>query len=285
MAWRTIGSRDFGVMVYLSRPLVAKIRGFGRSPSNPPPPTPIGVVPATTSSDPRDLRQRVNELEWYHSIELTDGVVTPGLYDLRAALPQYPLPPRLDGMRVLDVATNDGFWAFEFERRGAAEVVAIDIDDPAKVDLPPRLRRAGVKLSSQTMESFWLAHAALRSKVRREIVSVYDLSPERLGMFDFVFVSDLLLHLANPMKALDNICRVTRGSVVIVDTFHPHLPGRLMSYEGGETDVVWWVFSLGALEQMIRDAGFSRVELRNRFQLGPRTGSARWWRAAFEAWP
>lgn len=30
-----------------------------------------------------------------------------------------PLPDSLDGMRCLDVGTQNGFWAFELERRAA----------------------------------------------------------------------------------------------------------------------------------------------------------------------
>jgi len=36
------------------------------------------------------------------------------------------LPGRLDGKRVLDIGTYDGFFAFECERRGA-QVVAMDV--------------------------------------------------------------------------------------------------------------------------------------------------------------
>ena len=39
-----------------------------------------------------------------------------------------------------DVAAFDGFWSFEFERRGAAEVVALGIATPREVDLPFRER-------------------------------------------------------------------------------------------------------------------------------------------------
>ena len=45
-------------------------------------------------------------------------------------------PQSLRGKRCLDVGTYDGFWAFEMERRGAAEVVAVDVLDHARWDWP-----------------------------------------------------------------------------------------------------------------------------------------------------
>ena len=73
---------------------------------------------------------------WYHTLDLGDGVVTEGFFDHRPVLERYPIPADLTGMRCLDVGTMDGFWAFEMERRGAAEVIAIDLDDPEALDWP-----------------------------------------------------------------------------------------------------------------------------------------------------
>ncbi len=76
------------------------------------------------------------EREWYHTIELAPGVETPGWFDTRGVVPELPFPASLAGKRCLDVATFDGFWAFEMERRGAAETVGIDILDPMAWDWP-----------------------------------------------------------------------------------------------------------------------------------------------------
>lgn len=48
----------------------------------------------------------------YHSIDLGQGIVTQGMFDHRPILHKYCLPERLQGMRVLDVAIWDGFWAY-----------------------------------------------------------------------------------------------------------------------------------------------------------------------------
>src|SRR6202022_1376214 len=95
-------------------------------------------------------------------------------------------PGRPAGKRALDVGTWDGFWAFEMERRGAAEVVAIDIEDPLRWDWPPQavIAREGIAEGLRTLgefkshaASFSLAHEALGSKVRRSDLSVYELDP------------------------------------------------------------------------------------------------------------
>ena len=68
--------------------------------------------------------------EWWHVIDLPDGTSTPGGWDLRRAASQEIPWPELAGKRCLDVGTADDFWAFELERRGAADVLATDIPSP-----------------------------------------------------------------------------------------------------------------------------------------------------------
>jgi len=237
--------------------------------------------PAAPSTDGSaagaELLAKVQQIRWYHTMDLGHGVVTPGFFDHRPVLRRYHLPDSLSGCRVLDVATYNGFWAFEFERRGAAEVVATDIATMADIDLAPARRAAmsAAELAQETGTGFALARTALGSKVRREIVDVYDLSPERMGgTFDLVMCSDLLLHLTNPIRALQRIRSVTRGSAYIADMYDQYLdhygPTGLLHYRGGTNDYVWWTFSLSGLEQMIRDAGFRTVTMLDRFDLLPR---------------
>src|SRR3712207_9505973 len=84
-------------------------------------------------------------------------------------------------MRCLDIGTWDGFWAFEMEKRGAAEVVALDLDDEADLDWPPRRRPAA--FSSGRGDGFRELRSRLASSVERVELSVYDATPERLGVF------------------------------------------------------------------------------------------------------
>ena len=162
-----------------------------------------------------DLRRRAGALPWYHTLELPGGMVTRGYYDLRGLPGLLPIPAPLEGKRCLDTAMANGFWAFELERRGAEEVVGIDVD-PARLDWPGRPPES-IDAQYGTRESFELARDALGSRVRRVDLSVYDLTPERLGEFDLVFVGSVLLHLRDPVGALMAARGVLRGELISLD--------------------------------------------------------------------
>src|SRR5215471_16680277 len=97
-----------------------------------------------------DLKAEVARYPWYHTLDLGDGVVTSGMFDHRGHEDRHGLPGDLTGLRCLDVGTMDGFWAFTMERRGAAEVVAVDLDDPEELDWPNSLRHRIVKTIDET---------------------------------------------------------------------------------------------------------------------------------------
>jgi tRNA (mo5U34)-methyltransferase len=148
-----------------------------------------------------DLRERAEQISWYHTLELAPGVVTKGIFDLRPWVDRYGIPERLDGMRVLEVGSWDGFWAFEMERRGAAEVMALDLDDERELDWPPR-RRPEQFQERLRGQGFRLAKEALRSQVERVTCSIYDADPADLGTFDLVFCGMVLIHLRDQLLAL-----------------------------------------------------------------------------------
>jgi len=210
-----------------------------------------------------DLAEQVGSHIWYHCIELPSGVVTPGLFDTRGAAKKVPLPASLDGKRCLDVGTADGFWAFEMERRGAREVVAIDLIDPMKRDAAGG-RSAPVRAGDEAgrLTNFELARDALGSKVEWRNLSVYDLASADVGEFDFVFMGSLLLHLRDPVGALAAIRSVTRGEFLSYDTvspwltvLHPRMPvARLKG-----TEIDWWTPNVAGLRRMIEAGGFEIV--------------------------
>jgi 2-polyprenyl-3-methyl-5-hydroxy-6-metoxy-1,4-benzoquinol methylase len=223
------------------------------------------------------LQAEVARYPWYHTLELGDGVVTPGMFDHRPVLHHYPIPEDLSGMRCLDVATMDGYWAFEMERRGAASVTALDLEDPNELDWPAVLRADHDKTMDETKAArFALAKRALNSNVERVLLSAYDLSPE-LGTFDFVFCGDLLLHLKDPITPVENIRSVCTGSAVIVNVikkFRFHEKRAIAELDGMDF-FEWWVTNLEGLVRIVKAAGFARVEASETFEL-PIEGGGDW---------
>jgi hypothetical protein len=61
-----------------------------------------------------DLQKQASKYYWYHSVDLGNGVIIDGDYDIREVLLHYGFPERMDGMDVLDVGRGNGFFAFEF---------------------------------------------------------------------------------------------------------------------------------------------------------------------------
>ena len=144
------------------------------------------------------MDERVAQHDWWHVIELPGGEVTPGSWELRRTAAALPWPD-LSGKRCLDVGTADGFWAFELERRGAAEVVAIDI--PSAFQQRARAR-------------FELARELLGSQVAYEARSVYDVD----GEFDVVVMGFMLQMVHDPIGALQAVHRACRGHLLLLDT-------------------------------------------------------------------
>jgi len=194
-------------------------------------------------------RDEMLEGSWWHSIDLGDGRVTPGIHPHGALRENYlrlDLPDDLTGSRLLDVGCWDGFYSFEAERSGA-EVVAIDCWRP---------------------DNFFRAHREISSKVTFHELSVYEVNREHLGTFDFVLFLGVLYHLRHPLLGLEQICEVTRDSALISshvsDGFY-HSPRPMMEfYEvdelGGQYDN-WWGPNTDCLTRMARAAGFARSEV------------------------
>jgi tRNA (mo5U34)-methyltransferase len=235
------------------------------------------VVPPEASLE--RLRAQVSGRDWYHTLELAPGIVTPGWFDTRRIVPELPFPPSLAGKRCLDVGTFDGFWAFEMERRGAREVVAIDLLDHARADWPPNTRPETVETISRHKRGgggFELASEWLGSSVLRRELSVYDVDRQRLGSFDFVYIGSLLLHLRDPVRALDRLRGVCTGELLIVDTIDllltlifPRRPVASLDMQGRPW---WWTCNTAGIVRMSEAARFRVIEPPRRVFMPPGPG-------------
>jgi SAM-dependent methyltransferase len=232
------------------------------------------------------------EHQWYHTLELAPGVLTPGRIDLRATAERVlPPPGALAGRRALDVGTYDGFWAFELERRGA-EVVALDLPSheasqwplPARERMVAQAREWDLSLG----RGFTLAARALRSQARRVELDVYSLAPEATGgPVDYAFSGAILLHLRDPVLALERIREVLvpGGTLTILEPFSLRdtlaSPGRAAgTFRAAWSNFTWWLPNLEGLRAWLAAAGFERVAFGG-LHHPPASAEMRQWLAAF----
>ncbi len=225
---------------------------------------------------PSQLRRLCTSRQWYHTIELAPGVITPGWFDLRGLTTKLPLPASLEGKRCLDIGTFDGFWAFEMEGRGAAEAIGLDILDPHAWDWPWGSEDAVIEALEERKDAgrgFDIAREALGSSARRVEGSIYELDPEVHGSFDFVYLGSLLLHLRDPIGALERVRSVCTGRLLVVDQIHLPLsltrPFEAAATLDGVGRPWWWRANLRGLVRMVEAAGFA-LERRAQPLLMPR---------------
>ncbi len=186
-------------------------------------------------------------------------------------------------MTAVDVGSGDGFFSLELERRGADRVLALDVDSIADCDWLPQARERlspSQRNSQEWRQHFNLAREWLDSGVEQQTLSVYDLSPDRVGTFDIAFCADVLLHLKNPLQALLNIRSVTRRLAIIESVVEPDLeresagrPHLWFGVVGEEAEAgdnnTYWKLTSGALRDMLLYAGFARAEPQTPFGLPP----------------
>jgi len=143
-----------------------------------------------------EVRARIAGVpHWYHRIELLPGVVTPGVTDSSEYLGFLGLPRDCRGLRVLDLGTRDGYYAFAFERMGA-EVLAVDYLAAAET-------------------GFAVCADVLGSRVEYLQANIYELTPQRLGTFDVILFLGLLYHLPDPLGAIHVVRGLARGQTFL----------------------------------------------------------------------
>ena len=207
-----------------------------------------------------DAADEVRQFAWYHTLELPGGIVTKGMFDTRLAAQKIGMPASLAGKRCLDVGTSDGFWAFEMERRGASEVVALDLGDDSRADVTVGGAGELKQATSRQSRTFALAHRLLGSNVRWNDLSAYDISPDVVGRFDFVFTGSLLMHLQDPVRALTAIRSVVDGEFLsfepislMLSVLHPRVAvTRFLGLERTN----WWLPNVVTHKQWLEAAGF-----------------------------
>ena len=204
------------------------------------------------------LRQRIEGIRWWHTMELAPGVWTRGAQGAPRngtadTLQRLHLPDSFAGKTVLDVGAWDGFFSFEAERRGAARVLATD-------------RFSWGDGGWGTQDGFRLAREALGSRVEDLRIDPMDLTPERVGTFDVVLFLGVLYHLRHPLLGLERVAALCKD-LLILETYVDLRLGEdfpaMAYYPGDELDgdpTNWWGPNTCGVQAMLRTVGFTRIE-------------------------
>ena len=173
-----------------------------------------------------EILERIDALKpWFHSIDLGDGmrIQRDPVYGGDTNYPQDVwktvkklLPGNIQGLRVLDVGCNAGYFSVEMKRAGASYVLGIE-------GFPQYLTQAK------------LVRDILQIDLDLRELNVYQVT-EDLGQFDITLFLGVLYHLKHPLLALEILANVTEGILVVESAILPDSPSNLqISDYGGLT--------------------------------------------------
>ena len=154
---------------------------------------------------------------------------------------QFRLPVELEGKTFLDVGCWEGVHCAEAVRRGAAQVVGIDLCTGD--DLAANVARYDFDfIQMDVFSEKWL----------------------ELGEFDVVLCSGLLYAVENVLSLLFRLRKVVRELLVIetgITRLQPDKPMMIFHGQGEGTDnpSTWWTPNKPCLEQMLTTAGFEGI--------------------------
>lgn len=189
---------------------------------------------------------KIGKRRWYHSFP------TLGIEGERVGQEWVSslLPTAFLGT-VLDIGTASGYFAFLAALRGAKKVFAIDVPD----------------VEADTRQQFMEIQKTLglQDKVSYRSCSVYELGGDE--KYDTVLFLGVFYHLRHPALALDKIAEVCKEVCYLETRYLEGASGSVLHYAAGagegsvperDSPLNWWyVPSLGCLQKMCGDSGFS----------------------------
>jgi tRNA (mo5U34)-methyltransferase len=225
---------------------------------------PDGLSTAAASPGTEQLAEQISALgDWFHNLNLHGVPTAPQHF-----LGDFPsikwrniasaIPEDLSGATVLDVGCNAGFYSLEMKKRGASQVLGIDVDDRYLKQAQFAAKTLGVQIDFQKC-------------------SVYD-TDQIPGQFDYVLFLGLFYHLRYPLFALDRLIKKVRGTLVFQtmvrgsgelrkwDEDYPFWNTQIFaeasfpamyfiekSYSNDPTN--WWIPNCAAVEAVLRSSG------------------------------
>jgi len=201
-----------------------------------------------------ELQDKINQLNWFHSIDFGDGILSPGKGTLAALSAQAAIyfPESLTGKTILDIGCWDGFYSLAAARQNAARVLATD-------------HFAWSPEGWGDRRAFDLVQKEVAPDIEVLDIMVEDLSVDRVGNFDIVLFSGVFYHLRHPFLILESVARLANETFIVetvLDALSEVRPAMIF-YPGtelGGDKTNWWGPNRPCVEAMLRDVGFGRVD-------------------------
>lgn len=202
----------------------------------------------------KTIQEQAEEINWWHSIKLSEDYTTNGRVGEDHCSPdsitkRFGMPLGLTGKTVLDVGTFDGLMAFEAEKRGAKEVVAIDI----------------YQGEGENSDGFYFAKGVLNSNVCLRYECLESMEKFSESLFDVVLLYGTLYHVDNPiqhLQALSSLCKeYALIETAIAQPDYRDSPVWEFNHGFGGDATNKWYPSLKGIENALKYVGFKSVEL------------------------
>jgi hypothetical protein len=209
---------------------------------------------------------RLEDCDFYHTMDFGQGDVVPGVWDLRGRERSYLGWVDVADQRVLEIGPASGHLTRYMEEK-RAEVVAFELPPGVAADIVPQAghdfeaqKRLSVGYTERVRNSWWYAHTRFGSRAKAVYGDIYAL-PDDVGRFDVTLLGSVLLHVQNPFRALEQTATRTDRAVVVTEPVRriPSDERAIMEFapvDTTKTVVVWWQLTPGAVVRMLRIFGF-----------------------------
>ena len=235
---------------------------------------------AVSYAEPRDVGS-VDDCYFYHTMDVPGFGTIQGEWDLRGREHEYLGGVSLQGKRVLEMGTANGFLCFYMEKQGAS-VTAYDLSERDSWDIVPFSRIPQEKFSKMVDDrrrvigrlnnGFWLAHKAHRSKAKVIYGPVYAV-PDALEPVDIVTFTSILLHVRDPFLALQTAAKHARETIIVTERIaEGRLTLELLERSSGayarflpapeacEPWETWWSLTPEIIRRFVRVLGFEKTK-------------------------
>ena len=191
----------------------------------------------------------------YHTLKSSTGLTLKGRYDMSKFLDYYKIPDDLSDCTVLDIGPANGYFSFEFFRRGAKKVVAID------------------KYSDRFREEL---NQFMSTDVNFIVQDITTLD-ESFEKFDIVFCSNVLQHSSDIFGNIERIKKVTKRKAILCTQLIKNISmhdvplarfyGNIIKDVKGRDFSTYWIPNMNCFKYMAKAAGFSKVDKISTFDL------------------